>query len=136
MRVRWTSESPDEDATGGEIDFQIAGLKDRRFVAVLCLCGVPQGDTNSGEQLAGAERLDEIVVGSVIQGGDFLCVLAADRENDNRRCEPVAEFAEHFLAVHVGQAEIENDDIGWVLSRDIQGVLAGASFFDAVSGTG
>ena len=55
--------------------------------------GVPYSERNAqaSHEFAGAERFCEIVVGSVVESGDLLSVLIANRNDNNRRMEPLAK---------------------------------------------
>ena len=73
---------------------------------------MPERHADPGEQLAGAERLGDVVVGAGVERRDLVPLLAPRREDDDRNGRPLAQPADHVEAVHVGQAEIEDDDVG------------------------
>ena len=64
------------------------------------------------QQFADGERLFDIIVGAEIERGDLLGLAVARRQDEDRRGSEFARLGQHVLAVHVGQAEIEHDDIG------------------------
>ena len=63
-------------------------------------------------QLADVERLVDVIVGAEIERLDLLGLALARRQHDDRQVGPFARAADHVLAVAVGQAEIEQHDIG------------------------
>ena len=63
------------------------------------------------KQLRHAERLDHVVVGAAFQQAHLLGLVRAHRQHDQRDARPGAQPLEHVGAVHVGQAEIEDDEI-------------------------
>ena len=63
-------------------------------------------------QLADVERLVDVVVGAEIERLDLLGFALARRQHDDRHIGPFARAADHVLAVAVGQAEIEQHDVG------------------------
>ena len=123
-----------EHAAGGEVDLQVALLEDRRVAAGAC--GVADGDADAGQQLGRAEGLGEIVVGAVIEGGDFLRFLIAGGDDDDRRGEPRAKLLENFLAVDVGEAEVEDHEVGRALLGEQQPLLAGVGLGKSIAGFG
>ena len=67
---------------------------------------------NPREQLAEPERLDEIVVGAHLEPDDLVDLLALGGDHDDRDARAGAELPAHRQAVHVGQAEVEQDEVG------------------------
>ena len=64
-----------------------------------------------GQQLVHAERLGDVVVRAGVQGGHLLDLLAPRRQHDDRRGRPAADAPDHLGAVHVGQAEVEDQHV-------------------------
>ena len=87
-----------------------------------------------GEQLADPERLVDVVVGAEVESGDLLALAVPRREDDDRRLRPFADGADHFLAVEVGQAEVEQDQIRPPGRRRPDRRRAGVDAFDLVTG--
>ena len=56
--------------------------------------------------------LAEVVVGAGVERRDLVALLAARREHDDRHRGPLAQPPHHLEAVHVGQAEVEDHDVG------------------------
>ena len=67
----------------------------------------PERRANTREQLLDRKRLGQIVVGTGIERADFVRILAARRDHDNRHARPCAHRLHHLDAVHIGQAQIE-----------------------------
>jgi hypothetical protein len=86
---------------------------------------------NSRLKLGGAERLRDIIVGTDVQEPDLLIVGMPGRENDDRRRAPTAHFAADVCAGHVGQPEIEHDEVGPRGSGEINALSARRSLDDA-----
>ena len=67
----------------------------------------PERRANTREQLLDRKRLGQIVVSTGIERADFVRILAARRDHDNRHARPCAHRLHHLDAVHIGQAQIE-----------------------------
>ena len=91
------------DGKGTDLDHRLA----RRGTGVTA-----QRRVCAREQLRHAERLDHVIVGTILKQAHLLRLVRAHREHDHRHGRPAAQALEHFRAVHIGQAEIENDDVG------------------------
>ena len=85
------------------------------------------------EQFADREWLFDIVVGAEIQGGDLLDLAVARRENDYRRRRELPGLRQDVLAVHVGKAEIENDEIGRGIGGHAQRLAAGSGVLHLIT---
>ena len=70
-----------------------------------------QGGANAGQQLADGEGLGDVIVGAQIERGDLVFLLAAGGKHHDGHLAPLADFADHFQAVAIGQAEIEQHQI-------------------------
>ena len=121
MAVRWTSAPPLRTTPLDQVDFHIS---ESEYGYLLGSCGdLPAQDgADTGEQLADAERLGQIVIGARIEGLDLVGLVDPRREHDHRDRRPAAQIADEIDAVAVGQAEVENDDVG----------LAGSGFDESV----
>ena len=82
-----------------------AGARRRRF-------DPPQRHADARQQLLGAERLRHVVVGAGVERADLVGLRAARREHDDRRRAAVSQQPAHLDAVHVGQAQVQDDEIG------------------------
>ena len=63
-------------------------------------------------QLAQAVRLDDVVVGAELEADDAVDLLAARGDDDDRHARALAQAAADLEAVDVGQAQVEQDEIG------------------------
>jgi hypothetical protein len=70
-----------------------------------------------GDQLADAERPHQVVVGAQPHAAHQLGLVAARGERDQRRLTVAPQPAAHVGAVEVGQAESEQDHVGWRRGR-------------------
>ena len=77
-------------------------------------------------QLGRRVRLDHVVVGTRIEGADQAGVVVAGTGDDDRHVADRAQHRQHLGAVDVGQAEVEDDQVGSVLDGLVQAVHAGA----------
>ena len=62
-------------------------------------------------QFAHAEGFFDIVVRAEVERLDLLGFAIAGGENDHRRLRKRPDVAQHVLAVTVGQAEVQNDEV-------------------------
>ena len=88
--------------------------------------GVADGGADAGQQFGGAEGLDQIVVGAVIQGLYLVVLVVAGRNHHHRQIGPLADRFQHLHAVHVGQAQVQDDHVRAMGGDHGQGLLAGA----------
>jgi hypothetical protein len=61
-----------------------------------------------------AEGFGEVVVGAGVEGVDLGVFGVAGGEDDDRRGGPAAQGLDDGDAVEIGQAEVEDDQVGWV----------------------
>ena len=88
---------------------------------------------NPGQQFGGAEGLGEIIVGPRIQRFDLIALFFARRNDNDRRIGPFAQAARHIQAIQVGQAQIQNDDIGMVQSHLVDALTTRRRFEQPVA---
>ena len=78
-------------------------------------CAVPpraaQMRPHARQQLAGAERLDEVVVGAGVERLDLVLLAGAGRQHEDGHVRPGAQVADQVDAVAVRQAEVEHDQV-------------------------
>ena len=79
--------------------------------------GVTESNTDARQQFVDTKRLRQVVIRAEVQGRDLLSFRAADGEDDYRRVTPLADTADDFRTLHVGQAEVEKYHIGPCPSR-------------------
>ena len=65
------------------------------------------------------------------EGLDFLRVLSAPGKYDDWSLQPISQFDQHFLAIHIGQPQVQNDQIGPAMRSQLQPLLTGTGFLDA-----
>ena len=78
---------------------------------VLRLAAAPECRAQPRQQLAQPERLLDVVVGAVVEGGDLLRLAVARRQHDHRHRAEGAQPGQRLPAVHVRQAEIEQHGV-------------------------
>ncbi|MNI64466.1 hypothetical protein D3C73_1199110 [compost metagenome] len=96
------------------------------------LQGIPrwhlaQQCAHPGEKFLDTEWFGHVVIGTAIERFDFLPFAGAHRQHQHRHRGPLAKLAQHLLAVHVRQAEVEHQQIGFAERRLRQAFGAGAS---------
>jgi hypothetical protein len=101
MGVKWISGAEEDPATQ-QIHLEVSHLEGRLVGFVGGARGVAQGHADPGQQLAGAERLADVVVSSRVEGRYLVALLTAGREHDDRHGTPLAQPSDHLQAVHVG----------------------------------
>lgn len=75
----------------------------------------PYDCTHPRQQLRGAERLDDVIVGAILKCGEPLRFGGARRQHDDGHRRPCANGSDHVLAVAVRQTKVHHDDIRPVL---------------------
>ena len=75
-------------------------------------------------QLAGAEGLDQVVVGTQLEADDAVFNLALRRQHDDGHIGVIADGAANALAGNAGKHEIEHHQVEMVLGEFLQGLLA------------
>ena len=85
-------------------------------------------------QLAQAERLGQVVVRPELQPDDLVdLVVAGGQDEDGHLGAGRPEAPEDLEAVHPGQADVEDDEVGRLARRDLEAFLAGARDGDLVA---
>ncbi|HJV95573.1 MAG TPA: hypothetical protein VJ608_06025 [Albitalea sp.] len=95
------------DATGAQVEADIAGLKHRRFA----LCGHAQLRTDACEQLLQRKRLGDVVVGAAVQPLDLLFDRTTSGQQDDRQlwlARP--DGIQDVQAVPARQHHVEQDE--------------------------
>ena len=70
-----------------------------------------QRHAHARQQFGHAERLDHVIVGAEFEQMHLLRFGGAHREHDDRHARPGAYALDYLGAVHVGQAEVDDDEI-------------------------
>src|SRR6476661_3013823 len=103
-------DADDRDDASRQVDREPAHVDDA--IPRGCAVRASQEGANTGQELADAERLGQVVVGSRVERPDLVgLVLHRGDEEDGRR-EPVAQLGAHLGAVAVGQHQIEDHEVG------------------------
>ena len=109
--------SVDFDGLGVEIDRQLAGTDDRLAVTLRAA----DNGVDACDQFVAVEWLGDIVVGAESQCADLRVHLVQTGQDQYRGTDlGGAQFLEHVIAVHVGQVEVEQDEL-----RQLSGVSTG-----------
>ena len=77
-------------------------------------------DRETREQLGGAEGFRHVIIRTALKRLNFDAFLIAHTEDEHRDTAPFAQPFQHIDSIHVGQAEIEQDDIGLEEDRLLQ----------------
>lgn len=112
---------------GVEVHAQGPDLQDRRPVVPRRLpprlaSGATQEDPDPRHELAGAERLREVVVRAHRQADERVDLLAAGREHEDVAVGERPQPAAHLDAVQAGQPEVEDDDVGVDRAHHVDGL--------------
>jgi hypothetical protein len=97
------------------------------------LLAAAEDGPDPGQQLLQPERLDQVIVSTLVQGQHAVGLLAPRRHDDDGRVAGLAEAPADLHAVHIGQAEIEQEDVG---DRPVECRLAGRDAAGFVAGPG
>ena len=118
---------PPIGAAASVVNFQRAVLVDAGLLVGFLgvIADPPQGDPKPGQQLLHGEGLGEIVIGAGVQGGDLVAVLAAGGDDNDGQIAPGADFLNEGDAVHIGQAQVQQDHVGAVGQGVHQSARAG-----------
>ena len=90
--------------------------------------GATQHGADASDELARVERLGDVVVGAHLEADDAVDRIAARRQHDHRQPRrALAQRAEDFDAAHVGQHQVEQDEVGRVAFGGRRGDAVGAA---------
>src|SRR3954451_1791830 len=96
------------DLVRRDVDRDVA---DRQLLGRLGL-GAPHPGADAGDELLGLERLDDVVVGARLQAEDDVDGVALSREHHDRHARLGADGPADVDAVHAGEHEVQQHDIG------------------------
>lgn len=71
------------------------------------------------------ERLGDVVVGAQLQAGDAIRALVALSQEDDRDmtgARGLAQLAADCVAVHIGQHDVQHDQLGQLFARQGEGI--------------
>ena len=97
------------DALGGQVDDQVAELD---LGQVLHGPGAPDRRTHAGEQFFYPERFGDVVIGARVERLHLVHAVGASGQHDDRRLRPAAQALDHLHPIQVGQAKIEDHQVG------------------------
>ena len=86
------------------VDGQLAGGKGGKIGGGP---GPAQRCPDAGQQLRGAERLGDIVVGATIQGGHLFAFLGAGGDHDDRQAIALPQLPQQLQPIGIRQAQIQ-----------------------------
>src|SRR5439155_5772961 len=111
----------DFDRLGVEIDDEIAGLNDRLGVAL----GTAHDGVDAGDQFVLVEGLGHVVVGADAETLDLVLDAGEAGEDQNGGLDlRYPELLEHVVAGHVGQVEVEKDNVVIVKFTEVDAFLS------------
>ena len=120
-------------AAGGVIDAQ-AAVDEHRVGVLRAQHGQPPlGDAQPRQQLLHGEGLGEVVVRTAVQRADLVAVLAAGADDDDGHVRPGSNLEDELHAVHVRQAQIQQDHVRIVGGRLKDGLLPRQRLDEAVA---
>ena len=113
-------------AARGPVDGQVAGGERLARAGRRIDRGrAAQVRADAREELRQPERLDEVVVGAGIQSGDDVELLVACRDDEDGEVGAgVAQATADVDSVHVGEAEVEDDELDVLPGRGLGGAAA------------
>ena len=116
-----------DDPAQHEVDGQLARV--HRGPTALLLDPVAQGRAHPRQEVRDAERLGDVVVGTLVQRRHLAALVVAAGEHQDRGIGQALELRQQRHAVAVGQAQVEQDDLGAVVPDGAMGGL-GIGRFD------
>jgi hypothetical protein len=85
---------------------------------------------HAADELAWAEGLGDVVVGSELQASNAVILLALGRKHNHRDARDLADQAQRLEAVEVRHHHVEQDQIGQAVAQLLQRSCAGGRFED------
>ena len=119
--------------TPQQVHLELADLEGRVVGLVGRAGRVPEGHADTGQQLAGAERLADIVVSARIERRDLVPLHPARRQHDDRHVAPFTHPADDFETIDIGQAQIDDHHVGLARADLDEAVGACPRFEEAVA---
>lgn len=80
----------------------------------------PEDGADARDDLLRAERLHDVVICAELKADEPVRLLTAGGKDDERHARALAEAPDDVEAVHVRQAEIEDDEVGTIPLRDLE----------------
>jgi hypothetical protein len=111
---------------GRQVDLERSVAKER---FKLLAAAVAQRRPETGQELAGAERLGYVIIRACVKGGDLVCVVVSNTEDEYRDAAPFAQALEHRQTVQIGETEVEQNDL-WPALGSLQNAIASSGRID------
>jgi hypothetical protein len=86
---------------------------------------------DAGDEFVGGEGFAEVVVGAELESADFFGVGGVDGEEEDGDGAAEAEGAHDLEAGDIGEAEVEDDEVGAVFFGEFEALGAGFGGDDA-----
>jgi len=83
----------------------------------------PQDGMDASDEFLRIEGLREVIVGPEFKSEDAVSVLTPCREHDHRDGESLSQSAQHVEAVQRRQHHVQDDEIEYFFSEQVQGCL-------------
>jgi hypothetical protein len=106
-----------DDPLGGQVDDQIAEPDPGE---VLGGPGAPDRGPHPGQQFLDPERLGHVVIGAGVERLHLVHAVGPAGQHDDRGLGPAAQPLDHLHPVQVGQAEIEDHQVGRIPPGHLQ----------------
>jgi hypothetical protein len=94
---------------------------------------MPEGCPHARQQLPNPKGLAHVVIGTGVEGSDLVPFLASGRQHNDWQGSPFTEPPDDIEPVYVGEAEIENHDVGLARCRFNEAGLSRGRLKQAVS---
>ena len=104
--------------------------------AALAIAGAAQHRPDPGVDLPWPERLDQVVVGSRIEGADDVSFVVSRRRDDDWHLAHRPEHPQGFIAVQARESQVEDDQVGWRSYNPLQRIEGARSAGHGVSALG
>ena len=132
MRLSSSGVAGERRGAGGRIDHERRHFDGGRTVAG----EPPQERADACVDLLGRERFHDVLVGARVEQPDDLLLAVARRTDDHRHAAHRAHHLEQISAVDVGEAEVEDDDLGRFVDDRLQRGQAERRLVDPVPARG
>ena len=93
-----------------DVDLELADAE--RLGRLSAAAGPAGHGADTRDELAEAERLDDVVVRPELEADDAVDLLALGGHDDDRHVRPGAQLPADGVAVHVGQPQVEKHEVG------------------------
>ena len=121
----------ERDGVRGEVDDEAVGLDPRLGRGA---AGAPQHRLHPRDELAGRERLRDVVVGAVLERLDLGLLVGDRREHDDRQLAPGAQLAADLDARAVGQHQVDDRRVRTADRGAVERLLGGRAGQHLVAG--